>query len=103
MIVAYSSQDGLVLAEPGDFRSFKLHVKGDWNAGSPTIKGITFVDERNALISIELVPTLPGRPDDESWQKSYFAMIEVARKHGWIDDQSSAIRAHVEVTSAFPP
>jgi hypothetical protein len=35
-------------------------------------------------------------PDGESWQKSYLAMIEAARKHGWIDAQAGAIRAHIE-------
>ncbi|MCK1512420.1 hypothetical protein IVB22_07485 [Bradyrhizobium sp. 190] len=96
MIVEYSPGKGLSLTEPEDFRNFKLRVKGDWSAGSASIEGITFVDERNALISIELVPTLPGRPDGERWQKNYFAMIEAARNHGWIDAQSNAIRAHVE-------
>jgi hypothetical protein len=60
------------------------------------ISGITFVDERNALMSIELVPTLPGRPDGNSWQNSSLAMIEAARRRGWIDAQAGAIRAHVE-------
>ena len=95
MIVQYSSSEGLTLVEPEDFRNFKL-LRGATEDRSPSIEGITFVDERNALISIELVPTLPGRPDGESWQKSYFAMIEAARKHGWIDAQTGAIRAHVE-------
>lgn len=96
MIVQYSSNDGLVLVQAEDFRNFKLHLKGVCEDGAPPIEGITFIDERNALISIELVPTLPGRPDGESWQKGYFAMIEAARKHGWIDAQAGAIRAHVE-------
>ena len=96
MIVQYSSSDGLTLVEPEDFRSFKLLLRGAREDRSPSIEGITFVDERNALISIELVPTLPGRPDGESWQKSYLAMIEAARKHGWIDAQAGAIRAHIE-------
>ncbi|WP_108513851.1 hypothetical protein [Bradyrhizobium algeriense] len=97
MIVQYSSSGRLILLEPNDFRNFKLLLKGEDH--SPQIPGITFVDERNALISIDLVPTLPGQPDGESWQKSYLAMIEAARKHGWIDAQANAIRAHVERTT----
>ena len=96
MIVQYSSSDGLALLEAEDFRNFKLLLKGSCEDRSPAIKGITFVDERNALISIQLVPTLPGRPDGESWQRGYLAMVETARKHGWIDAQAGAIRAHVE-------
>jgi hypothetical protein len=96
MIVHYSSSDGLKLVEAEDFRNFKLRLKGAREDAVPSIEEITFVDERNALISIELIPTLPGRPDRESWQRKYFAMIEAARKHGWIDAQADAIRAHVE-------
>jgi hypothetical protein len=96
MIVQYSSSDGLKLVEAEDFRNFKLRLEGPCEDGATSIEGITFVDERNALISIELVPTLPGRPDGQSWQSKYFAMIEAARKHGWIDAQADAIRAHVE-------
>ena len=96
MIVQYSSSDGLTLVEAEDFRNFKLRLQGAGEDGPRSIEGITFVDERNALISIELVPTLPGCPGGESWQKNYLAMIEAARKYGWIDAQSGAIRAHVE-------
>jgi hypothetical protein len=96
MIVRYSSSGGLTLLEPDDFRNFKLLLRGACEDRSPSIEGITFVDARNALISIEPVPTLPGRPDGEGWQKSYSAMIDAARKHGWIDTQAGAIRAHVE-------
>jgi hypothetical protein len=103
MIVQYSSSDGLTLVETEDFRNFKLRLKGDCEDGAPSIEGITFVDERNALISIELVPTLPGRPDRESWQKSYFCMIDAARKHGWIDPEANAIRAHVERAPGLTP
>jgi hypothetical protein len=94
MIVQYSSSDGLTLVEAEDFRNFKLVLRGFCK--DPVIEGITFVDEWNALISIELLPTLPGRPDGESWQRGYFAMVEMARKHGWIDAQANAIRAHIE-------
>jgi len=51
---------------------------------------------RIALVSIELVPALPGRPDDAAWEAAYTHMIEQARKHGWIDAETNAIRAHVE-------
>lgn len=96
MIVQYSSSDGLTLLEAEDFHKFKLRLEGACEDGTPSMEGVTFVDGRNALISIGLVPALPGRPDGENWQNKYFAMVEAARKHGWIDAQAGAIRAHVE-------
>jgi hypothetical protein len=96
MIVEYAADGGLRLVEPGDFRSFKLRIKDADGQDLPATAGITPVDERNVLIAISLVPTLPGCPDDEDWRAGYLAMIESARKYGWIDAQASAIRAHVE-------
>lgn len=95
MIVEYSPERGLYLVEPSDFRKFKLVLKGELEAGSQSSQGITFVDN-DALIPIELVPTLPGRPADVTWRPSYDEMVTSARKYGWIDAESNAIRAHIE-------
>jgi hypothetical protein len=64
--------------------------------GPVSIENIAFVDPRNALVPIDLVLALPGRPDDRAWEAAYADMIEQARKHGWIDAEANAIRAHVE-------
>jgi hypothetical protein len=96
MIVEYSPGSGFRLVDPLDFRSFKLALKGEPAIGSPDSKGITLVDENNALIPIELVPTLPGRPKEKTWDSAYATMVASARKHGWIDVKSNAIRAHIE-------
>ena len=94
MIVECSLEGGIRLAEPFDFRRFKLVLKGEadmrpWN-------GITLVDDRNALVSVHLVSTLSGRPDDENWAAAFAEMIVKARTHGWVDEKTKAIRAHVE-------
>jgi hypothetical protein len=96
MIVEYSADDGLRLSEPNDFRNFKLLVKGGRDEDLPETNGISFVDDHNALIAVSLVPTLPGCPDDASWRANYLAMVEAARKYGWIDAHANAIRAHIE-------
>ena len=96
MIVELSADGQVRLAEPNDFRNFKLLVKGSREKEVPKAVGITFVDDRNVLIEISLVPTLPGCPNDKNWCAGYSAMIEAAQKYGWIDAQAQAIRAHVE-------
>ena len=63
MIVEYSPNSGVCLQDPFDFRRFKLVLKGEPVAHSLAATGITLVDHDNALVSIALVPTLPGRPD----------------------------------------
>jgi hypothetical protein len=96
MIVECSSEDGVQLTEPFDFRRFKLVLKGGATSESRAWQGITFVDDHNALVPIQLVPTLNGRPDDSTWEQSFAEMVAKAREHGWIEVETNAIRAHVE-------
>jgi len=98
MIVHYSSDRGLTLQEVEDFRRFKIVLSG-LSEKHPHVPELTFVDEDNALIGIDVVPALPGAPTDPAWRADYDRMISTAAKFGWIDETSNRIRAHVERTS----
>jgi hypothetical protein len=95
VIVHYSQDGGLELREPSDFKTFKV-VLEKCNAVRPEISGVTFVDDGNALVRIDLVPALRGAPQDASWRVGFDAMVKAAAKFGWIDEAASAIKAHVE-------
>ena len=94
MIVDYTPDTGLSLVEPDDFKGFKLRLSGP--EMRPAIPGVTFVDDGNVLIGVELVPGLPGAPATAGWRAGYQAMVDYAAKKGWIDSASNSIRAHVE-------
>ena len=95
MIVEYSTV-GIRLLEPNDFRKFKVVLRRPLPTSRPLIDGVTFIDEANALVRINVAPTLPGVPDNAEWQAGYDKMVEAARNHGWIDETGNAIRAHLE-------
>ena len=95
MIVEYSTV-GIRLLEPNDFRKFKVVLRGPLATSRPLIDGVTFIDEANALVRINVAPTLPGVPDNAEWQQGYDKMVQAARNHGWIDETGNAIRAHLE-------
>lgn len=86
------------LTEPFDFRRFKLVLRADVRPEAQSWDGITLLDHRDALVAIDLVPTLVGRPDDADWDQRYAEMVAKAREHGWIDAERHAIRAHIERT-----
>ena len=90
MIVEYSADDGLRLSEPNDFRSFKLLVKGGRDEGLPETDGISFVDDHNALIAVSLVLPCPAVPTTRVGAQTICAMVEAARKYGWIDAHANA-------------
>lgn len=96
MIVECSFDGGVRLTDPFDFRRFKLVLKGKTDTAFLSAKRITFVDAENALVPIDLVPSLPGRPPGEAWERDYTEMVAKAREHGWIDASANAIRAHVK-------
>ncbi|BCH23896.1 hypothetical protein MesoLjLc_35600 [Mesorhizobium sp. L-8-10] len=96
MIVQYSSQGGLALAEAEDFRKFKVLLRGSFSSMRPVIEGVTFVDDDNALVGIDVVPALPGAPAGAAWLAGYAKMVEAAGKYGWIDEEARSIRSHVE-------
>ncbi|MGY3611166.1 MULTISPECIES: hypothetical protein [unclassified Bradyrhizobium] len=97
MMIEYSPEKGLRLAEPFDSRRFKLVLKGPLAATFSDLKGITLVDHDNALVPIDLVPVLPGCPKhNEIWEAAYAKMVAAARERGWIDASANAIRAHIE-------
>ena len=96
MIIEYSTAGGLRLREPNDFHKFKVVLRAPLATSRPLIDGVTFVDEENALVRINVVPSLPGVPDDAAWREGYDKMVRAARNHGWIDETGNAIRAHVE-------
>lgn len=96
MIIECFADGAVQLAEPLDFRRFKLVLRADASPGVQSWTGITFLDDHDALVSIDLVPTLPGRPDEATWDQRYAEMVDKARAHGWIDIERNAIRAHIE-------
>lgn len=96
MIVEYSSQGGLALLEAEDFRKFKVLLRGSFPSMRPAVEGVTFVDDDNALVGIDVVPALSGAPAEVAWLAGYHKMVEAAARHGWIDETAQAIRAHVE-------
>ena len=98
MIVHYAPDRGLSLQEVDDFQKFKI-VLDRGSQQRPRISDLTFVDDDNALISIDVVPTLPGAPTESAWRSRYDKMVATAANFGWVDEASNSIRAHVERTS----
>jgi hypothetical protein len=96
MILNCSAAKGIQLEDADNFRSFKIVVTGQIDTQSLARQGVTFVDDRNALVAFDLVPTIADRKDNDKWLAGYGAMIEAAKKYGWIDEKYRAIRAHVE-------
>jgi len=62
MISERTAAGDVQLAEPSDFRKFKVPLKDNAGIQSPAKTGIIVVDDGNVLAPIALVPALLGRP-----------------------------------------
>src|SRR5947209_2344521 len=88
------------LEDAWNFRSFKVVV---------TAPNADLQDVRRALANIATVPDRdtawvleqalrdwPEHAGNAAWQESLTAMIAKARPHGWVDDATKSIKAHLE-------
>ncbi len=79
-----------------DFKHFNLAVdapKGDAKL-APALSGIATLDpEGHAWVS---ETWLRAQDNGAMWQDGLTAMITVAKKYGWVDEATRAIRAHIE-------
>lgn len=85
------------LAEPDDFKAFKLVLADDRPGLGAQLAGtgVASVDE-HAWIEIDAVRRLARDAATPEWEDSFAKMLDFARTKGWVDDERGAIRAHVE-------
>jgi predicted transcriptional regulator len=91
------------LEDASNFRAFKVVVAAP-NANLDTVRGAlsriaVLPDRDTAWVSEQALRAWPEVAGDTAWQDALTAMIAKARPHGWVDDASKSIKAHVEWTT----
>ncbi|MEX0808999.1 MAG: hypothetical protein WD044_09740 [Dongiaceae bacterium] len=99
MIISLDTGRGPRLDDPDNFRAFKVTAPSGMDrdaltaaltpVGRPGEGETTWIDET-------ALRKLAGRGDDKEWNDQATGMIDYARRSGWIDPASGAIRAHIE-------
>jgi hypothetical protein len=101
MIISLDIGRGPRLDEPDNFRAFKVTAPrgmiGDQLARALAPVGrLHEGGSEHAWIDEGELRKLSGRAGDNSWNEQASAMIDYARRSGWIDAATGAIRAHIE-------
>ena len=100
MFLKLTAAGELQLADRQNFRAFKLVVEGDRSGLDRARRALTgkaeLPDADAAWIFTDTLRHWPDVAHDTAWQQGLSTMIEKAGPHGWIDDNRSAIKAHVE-------
>jgi hypothetical protein len=102
VIITITSQGGLELREPNDFKGFKILVERK-NASAAdianTLKGVATVDPdgKSAWVSQESLKRWKGQAQPAEWVASFDKMVESVKRFGWVDDAQGTVRAHIEI------
>jgi hypothetical protein len=107
MIISLGIGRGPRLDEPDNFRAFKVTAPRGMDRASLTAAlgvvgrlheggGGGESESEHVWIDEAELRKLSGRAGDNSWNDQATVMIDYARRSGWIDPATGAIRAHIE-------
>jgi len=99
MIVRIDRSLHVRLESPEDFKRFNVQIDGlsqDLGRIQKAARAAgELVDTDTMWVSETWLRQAPDCADDPAWQDGITAMIDFARKRGWVRDGSGDIRAHV--------
>lgn len=101
MIISLASDRTPSLDDADNFRAFKIVAPQSMDRAALTRALGTLgrpdaASDDHAWIDEAALRTLANRPTDKTWHDNATAMLAYARKSGWIDAATGAIRAHIE-------
>lgn len=93
-------KSGLVTLEGADdFKRFGIVIEAPPSRRVVVEQGFRgiarFADVATAWVSHDGLCRLTQRASDADWQAALQAMIDKARPHGWVDEASGDIQAHI--------
>jgi hypothetical protein len=88
------------LVEPEDCRRFDVVVLGGPDTAALdralAAAAVGRTDDEEALVEVAAVRRLASGSVGDGWEAEFVAMLAFARGKGWMTDDGSGIRAHVE-------
>jgi hypothetical protein len=93
----------IALMEPQDFKKFKLVIEAPRDQSGKLESALAPVATLTADGHAWVKETwLRQQESSPQWQEGLAAMIGVAKKYGWVDEQQQTIRAHIEWPNEAP-
>lgn len=91
----------VALLDAEDFHHFSVRLAGAGSAEALQASGTgRLINPTEAFVAVAAVRRLAARDTDESWNEGFAAMLRFAQRHGWLSEDGSEIRAHLESGAA---
>lgn len=99
MLIVIALDLRIRLEEVSDFKRFSVRVDAD-PAALPQVQQAAAAagrmpDAATLWVDVAWLRRASPLAEDATWQAGFAAMIDFARRHGWIEEGTGAIRAHV--------
>lgn len=101
-IVLTGEPSGITLEHPDDFRAFAVTAPRALADDLAThVQPVGRYDGEHVWVDRQALVGLAGpRAEEAAWQEGLAAMVDFARDKGFLSEDGTAIRAHVEWTDA---
>ncbi|HXQ90737.1 MAG TPA: hypothetical protein VN768_04195 [Acidimicrobiales bacterium] len=102
LVVDFEAEPATVaVEEPSDCGRFHVSVRGHGDAGTldEALRSnhVGVVDgDGEAMVRVDAVRRLVAGAVDDGWEADFAAMVDYARSKGWLSEDGTSIRAHVE-------
>lgn len=99
MHISIDSQRKIELTEAADFTAFDIQAV---DPSAEAVLGVLDAEGRPApesdhvFVTIEAIRRLAGAEVDDAWEAEFVAMLAYAGSKGWLDEEQTAIKAHIE-------
>jgi hypothetical protein len=85
------------LVDPDDLTGFAVVIACEGGPAPAALSagGVVGLGD-HAWVRTDALRRLAGSAATTEWERSFVAMLDVARTRGWVDDDLGAVRGHVE-------
>lgn len=98
MIVSLTRPNAPTLLDERNFRALKVEARNGSSADdiASSLGDLGKLEGDHVWLSIDGLKSIG--PNENAWKQSFDEMISYANKAGWVSEDKSLVRAHVDLT-----
>ncbi len=90
------SPEGTSLEEPEDLKRFHVEIVAGVEDPAASLAGWARLEGDHAWVDVEAVRWAAAGRVGARWDADFAGMVDYAKAKGWVSDDGTALRAHVE-------